>query len=133
MSMDWMLQPVTQVAALGAVLGVGLLGSLALWVSVKIEMRASRKEAQALRSLTEATINGLRGRIEELRALPPCDPVPSTGPTTVQGLNLTTRTKALRMYHRGETIPLIAAALGVPKEEVELLLKLDHLLKESAA
>jgi hypothetical protein len=43
-------------------------------------------------------------------------------------MNLTTRTKALRMHQRGETIPGIAAALGVQQEEVDLLLKLDRLL-----
>jgi hypothetical protein len=43
------------------------------------------------------------------------------------GVNLTTRSQALRMYRRGETIQRIAAALEVPEQEVELLIKVQRL------
>ena len=133
MSAGWVLQPVTQVAILGAALGVGLIGSLALWVSVKTEARAARKADRAFRAAMESTIAELRVRIEEARTLPACDPSPPVNLMAVQGMNLTARTKALRMHRRGETPSGIAAALGVSQEEVELLLKLDQLLREPAA
>jgi len=132
MKIDWLLEPVTQVAILGALLGIGLMGSLALWISAKIEARASRKIFQAFRLSTETAIAELSARIEELRAAPApaSDPAPHAL-TTVQGLNLTIRAKALRMHRRGETVPSIAAALGVQQEEVGLLLKMDRLLDEA--
>jgi hypothetical protein len=43
------------------------------------------------------------------------------------GVNLTIRSQALRMYRRGETIQRIAAALEVPEQEVELLIKVQQM------
>ena len=45
-----------------------------------------------------------------------------------QQLNLTTRAKALRMYRRGESAASIAAALGSPRNEVDLLIKIQRLM-----
>jgi chromosome segregation ATPase len=43
------------------------------------------------------------------------------------GMNLTKRAVALRMHRRGERAEQIAAALGVARAEVELLLKVHRL------
>ena len=118
MNGEWALDPVV----LTVVMGVGLMGSLALWISEKIESRAARKAFADFRVSTEAAIQDLSARIEEIQGTAP-SPIMS-----IQGMNLTTRTKVLRMHQRGETIPGIAAALGVQQEEVDLLLKLDRLL-----
>lgn len=56
---------------------------------------------------------------EELRAL-------RQARTPRPGMNLTKRTMVLRMSRRGERPEQIAAALGLPRAEVELLLKLHH-------
>jgi len=123
MNAEWVLDPVVSTV----VMGVGLMGSLALWILEKIEARAARRTFADFRLSTEAAIQDLSARIEELRAAPVSETAPSQV-MSVQGMNLTTRTKALRMHRRGETIPGIAAALGVQQEEVDLLLKLDRLL-----
>jgi hypothetical protein len=44
------------------------------------------------------------------------------------GLNLTTRSQALRMHRRGESAENIARALEVPRQEVDLLLKVHGIL-----
>jgi len=132
MKTDWLNESVIQISILAALLGIGLIGSITLWVSEKIDARASRKEFQVFRLSTEASIRDLVARIEALRSLLESEPIPSPV-TTVQGINMTARTKVLRMHRRGETIPTIAAALGAQHEEVELLLKLDRLLKTPAA
>lgn len=126
MNVEWILEPLTQTAVLGA----GLFGSLALWISAKIEARGAQKKFEAFRFSTEAAIRDLSATIEEMRAAPPAAPAPLL---SAQGMNLTTRTKSLRMHRRGETVPGIAAALGVPQEEVDLLLKLDRLLESPVA
>lgn len=56
---------------------------------------------------------------EELKAL-------RQAQTPRPGMNLTKRTMALRMNRRGERPEQIAAALGLPRAEVELLLKLHR-------
>ena len=104
-----------------------LMASLALWISTKIEARASRKSLQALRLSIESTMKELGARVEELQSAPPSHPIASAV-TPVQSLNLTTRAKALRLHSRGETVSSIAAALGIQREEIDLLVKLDRLL-----
>jgi hypothetical protein len=129
MNFDWIIAPLTQAAILGA----GLLGSLAIWISAKSETRAASRELERLRMSTEATIKDLTAQIQEIRAEPESEAPPVPAPImNMQGFNLTTRTKVLRMHRRGETASSIAAALGVPHEEVDLLLKLDRMLEAPA-
>jgi hypothetical protein len=109
-----------------------LMASLALWISAKIEARASRKSLQAFRLSMETTIRDLEVRVEDLQSAPVSNPIPAAV-TTVQSLNLTTRAKALRMHSRGETVSSIAAALRVQREEIDLLLKLDRLIEAGIA
>ena len=44
------------------------------------------------------------------------------------GLNLTTRSQVLRMHRHGETAENIARVLEVPRQEVDLLLKVHGIL-----
>lgn len=126
MNLDWIVAPLTQTA----ILGTGLLGSLAIWISVKSETRAVSRELERLRISTETTINELTAKIQETRVEPASEAPPEPVPVmNMQGFNLTTRTKVLRMHRRGETASSIAAALGVQGEEVDLLLKLDRMLE----
>jgi hypothetical protein len=131
MNFDWVIAPVTQAAILGA----GLLGSLAIWISAKRETRAAFREIELLRVSTETTIKDLTAHIQEMRAEPAIETQPAPTPImnmTMQGFNLTTRTKVLRMHRRGETASSIAAALGVQHEEVDLLVKLDQMFEAPA-
>ena len=129
MNFDWIIAPATQAVILGA----GLLGSLAIWISAKKETRAASRAIELLRISTEATIKDLTAQIQEMRAEPASEPPPAPAPImTMQGFNLTIRTKVLRMHRRGETASSIAAALGVQHEEVDLLIKLDQMLEAPA-
>ena len=47
------------------------------------------------------------------------------------GLNLTTRSQVLRMHRHGETIENIAKLLEVPRQEVDLLLKVHGIVIKS--
>jgi hypothetical protein len=44
------------------------------------------------------------------------------------GLNLSRRSQALRMHRRGEAPDQIAASLGVPRQEVDLLVKVHRIV-----
>jgi len=46
-------------------------------------------------------------------------------------INLTKRSQALRMHHRGDSPEQIGAALQMPRNEVELLLKVQKALTDS--
>jgi hypothetical protein len=138
--MNWesIANPVNQIAILCGVLGIGLLGSLTLWISTKMDVRAVKKVLEAYREATDATIAELRAGLETAKETMTAAPVPvpapvAAGPLSVQGLDLTNRTKALRMARRGEPVASISASLGVAQEEIELLLKLERLLEVPAA
>jgi hypothetical protein len=47
------------------------------------------------------------------------------------GLNLTTRSQVLRMHRHGETVENIAKVLEVPRQEVDLLLKVHGIVIKS--
>jgi hypothetical protein len=49
------------------------------------------------------------------------------------GLNINRRVHAMRMLRRGEDVSHIAAALGVPRREVELLIRVQSIGKTRAA
>ncbi|HVY91218.1 MAG TPA: hypothetical protein VHA14_00660 [Bryobacteraceae bacterium] len=137
-SMQWVMNPVNQIAILCGILGIGMLGSMTLWISLKMDVRAIRKAFDAYRETTEAALQELRKAMETAaeaaKTAPETAPAPAiSSPLSVQGLDLTTRTKALRMARRGEAVGSIAATLGVAQEEIELLLKLERLLEVPAA
>jgi hypothetical protein len=71
--------------------------------------------AKELRSEVDTARDSLRGFERQMVALLPPAPVP--------GFHLNRRTQALRMHHRGESARQIAASLGVPEREAELLVK----------
>ncbi len=108
-------------------LGLGLGACLHLFVSLNREIRAERRKQHAL----EAAIGLLSVEFTEVkRALEEAESrtgvlVAPTPPRA--GVNLTIRSQALRMYRRGETIQRISAALEVPEQEVELLIKVQQM------
>lgn len=108
-------------------LGLGLGACLHLFISLNRDIRSQRRKQNAL----DAAIGLLSLEFTEVkRALSEAESrtgvlVPPTPPRA--GVNLTTRSQALRMFRRGETIQRIAAALEVPEQEVELLIKVQRL------
>ena len=99
---------------------------VALFIKNRRDMKRIRKESQeTVRTATTPVANlamevqGIRHHIEEF----PMAPVAHG-----QSINLTRRAQVLRMYRRGESVPSIAAALRAPSSEVQLVLKLHHLL-----
>lgn len=105
-----------------------------LFVSVKRELHAS--EARWLRR-GEGLRTELREVAEELETLrkeletmeQKSDPIASVA----RALGSGTRIQALRMIKHGEGPEHISAALGLPRNEIELLIKVQRLMSEQPA
>lgn len=108
----------TQTLIQYAMLAAGLAATLFLFWSVKheIQVYASRN----------------RKRLEELartiEQAPAKDPEPVYIPVPARsGLNISKRVQAMRMFRRNEDVSHIAAALGVTRREVELLIRVHQI------
>lgn len=117
------LLPILALAPYAAV-ALGLAVTLILFFSLKTELhRATRRER---RRVDEAL-----ARLEEAQA-PPAEAV---SPTLVpaSGVNLNRRVQAIRLIRKGEDVSRIAAILGVPRSEVELLVRVHNYVSERQA
>lgn len=97
------------------ILAASLAANLFLFFSLKKEIHAHAARHSELAAR-------LRG-IEENRESPP-----DSGPAPPRpGFNLNTRVQALRLSRQGESPDHIAARLGVPRREVELLIRVRRM------
>ena len=123
----------TLVIPLAVICSLGL-GGVALSVAAMVHAasaareldRRSRARHGQLRAAFETAQAELRELASEVRQIQEQSPV--TLPACRPGLNLSTRSQALRMHRRGEHAAQIAAALQVPVQEVELLLKVHRMV-----
>jgi len=78
-------------------------------------------ELQSLRD----SLQTLAAQVQELRNTSPMTLEPGT---PRPGLNLSKRSRTLRMHRRGESIEQIATSLTVPRQEVDLLVKVHRIV-----
>jgi hypothetical protein len=119
----------------GAALAAVSLSALAFWGARSLVAAAELKRDAGHRPF-EAALEVLQQRVDELQAqvrqVRPLPAAPAGGPSPLRaGLNLDSRSQALRMHRRGEPPAGIAAALGLPLQEVELLLKVHQIVLRS--
>jgi hypothetical protein len=123
MHLDWLLNP----AALYAAVAIATILCLNLFVSLKRDLSAgearSMKKLQAMEAHWNAKMESLDERWKELSQISSLL-VPPAPPRS--GLNLSKRSQALQMFRRGETPLDISAALSIPRNEVELLVKIQQ-------
>jgi len=120
MNLDWILSPLT----LYTLMALSLLACIFLFAAAKIELSRLRHAADQTRS-------DLMKKIEEMEAAMAEIPAVAPPPAMVvrPSINLTKRAQALRMRRRGESLESITAALAVPRNEVELLVKVHEMLE----
>lgn len=107
----------------------GLVASLTLFFSVKREMHnVARRE----RKHVDARVEAVAAQVRETPAPVAAEPV--FVPVTIRpGLNINRRVHASRMLRRGDDVSTVAAALGVPRREVELLVRVQSLVTQNIA
>ncbi|WP_321476546.1 hypothetical protein [uncultured Paludibaculum sp.] len=125
--MVWLTNPLTYYC----LLAVGLSLSLYLFVSVKREnaalreqLTAERKQIDEAMDVLRQSLNRVELALEEATEMPTVPTASATPPDT--SVNISKRGQALRMHRRGESPEQIAAALQMPRSEVELLLKVQR-------
>jgi hypothetical protein len=111
----------------------GLAASLLALFCARRIVRDAEKRDMALTERSETALNAMRtdlaalgGRLEEARS----DAETAATAVIRPGFNLSKRSQALRMHRRGDAPERIATALGVPCQEVHLLLKVHRMLLE---
>jgi hypothetical protein len=121
--------PLPLIGLAAAAILAGLL--LYLVISLKIDVwqlkKKCRAQDEALRDrckTLEERLAGMEATVQEAEAraavlVPP--------PSSRSGMNMNKRVQAARMSKRGERPEQIAAALGLPPNEVALLLKVQRL------
>ncbi len=123
MTMDWMPLVLFGVLVLS---GTCVLYTFVLHLRIQTMVRRGRDERERLeRHLAEVGEAAERWRAEREETARP-SPVPTAG----QPLNLNKRGQVLRMRRRGENPETIAAALSIPRNEVDLLLKVHQMSLE---
>ncbi len=123
--LDWMLHPVLTYAVIAA----GLVLCVVLFLSLKRDLLSSelrgQKRVSALEADLAAKMEMLDERWKELSQISGLLVAPAAPRS---GLNLNKRSQALRLSRRGETPREIATALALPRNEVELLIKVQKIL-----
>lgn len=109
---------------------LGILGSLALFWTLKIELtRQSRRQLLRERMLEgnirilETNLESMQREMQASSLRPPASDLSFPG----NSLNFTKRSQALRLLRRGQGVEHVAAVLNVPRQEVELLVKVYQL------
>ena len=128
-------QVIPLASACGLLLAGVLFSVLTLWRAQSL-LRAARSETrdpqaamQPAIGVLQERLEALQNQVEESRRYPPTIATVPGPPRSA--LNLEKRSQALRMHRRGETPPQIAAALEVPRQEIELLLKVHQVVLRS--
>jgi hypothetical protein len=123
---EWKRNPLTTCA----IIVTRLLDSLFRWLGARIDASKCRHDVIAIRESTGVALRELAAKGDDIvvRSAPQAQQEYSG---TIRSLNLTRRARAMHMRRRGEEPHTIAAALGIPRGEVELLFKLDQIFQQT--
>jgi hypothetical protein len=116
--------------------------SLYLWMTAKIATDRQRRQERAARRDLQAELEAVRAEAETLRAelcalgaslreIQESAGALVAPPPARSGLNLSLRSQVLRRHRFGEAPGEIASSLGLPRAEVELLVKVNRLVVEN--
>lgn len=130
-NIDFMLRPLLSYILLAAGLGACLYFFLTLKAEIRDLLRRALEERQKSLALERALDDArvAMGSLEtDLRSVE-CQTGMLVAPAPARsGLNLSMRTQVLRMHRAGQDTSGIAGALGLPRAEVELLIKVHRIV-----
>ena len=114
----------------------GIAASLIAVLCAQRLARAAEARQKAVQEYCEKALEGLRKevdncsrQVQEIRREPAA---PGLAAPIRPGLNLSKRSRALRMHRQGDGPEQIAAALEIPFQEVDLLLKVHRMFIDAA-
>jgi len=110
-------------------LALGLAAALALFVSLKYEVRVQA-------NIDRARMDAILKRLQDAESRPSASSAAPPAPEPIllrSGMNLSKRVQAVRLLRRGEDVSHVAAALGVTRREVELLMRVQKLSVQRAS
>lgn len=123
MNLSWVTHPLTPVVLSGA----GMIACLVLFLVLKRDFAESQARQEERFRAAEAESGRLRAALEQLQQdLREAEENNAAASRPLAGLNPNRRGQILRMHRRGERPGQIAAALGIPLNEVELLVKVHR-------
>lgn len=106
--------------------------SFVVLLRARTMVAAAEQEAETIRRENEAALDALRERVEALHnQMNDLRREPASSVSTRPALNLNKRSQALRMHRRGDSPEQIAAALEIPRQELDLLVKVHHIIMSS--
>lgn len=111
--------------AAGLVLCLYLFFSLARDID-RVAARLKQTDASA-RAAQDDVGNRLQDLLARVNEVEQCASLLVPPPPPRSGLNLSARTQAIRLFRRGDDSSRIATVLGLPRNEVELLIKVHKL------
>lgn len=113
-------------------LALGLIAALALFLSLKGEVRRQSRTDRA--RLDELATRVAEAERPAAASGPPVPEPPVNEAIPLRsGMNLSKRVQAVRLLRRGEDVSHVAAALSVTRREVELLIRVQKLSSQRAA
>jgi hypothetical protein len=103
----------------------GLIRAKALILDAEGRRKVGQQQCEAVLESLRESQNSLAAELREIRQQAPVamGPIPPRS-----GSNLTKRSQAIRMDRRGDPPDRIAAALDIPLQEVDLLLKVHRIV-----
>lgn len=129
----WILHPLVCYVLLVAGLGLGAY----LFVTLKAEIRAlaqrraeDRRQVATLEKALDEARRAARELENDLREVERQTGMLVAPAPVRSGLNLSKRTQVLRLHRAGQDSTGIAAALALPRAEVELLIKVHRIVVE---
>jgi hypothetical protein len=119
-------------ALVTALATIALAVSVCAHFSAHKSLHAAKQAAETVRAECASAIEAAQSRIDaveiELHSMKSLTPAGIFPGMPKPGMNLTRRTNALRLRREGAAPEQIAAALEVPRQEVDLLLKVHEIV-----
>ena len=120
-----------------ALLGLALAAAPILYLSLRRELRTRVQEQRDKEAALGAEIHDVRAKLQmlavKLEERAAADSEPAATPRVPSAVNMSKRIQAIRMLRRGENSAHIAAALAMPRQEVELLIRVHQMGAHRAA
>lgn len=124
---DW-LYPAIECYGVLALAGVCLLYAFVLHMKMRALARSNRERCETLQDRLSRALDAISHLRWQLETAPRESSSAALSPG--QALNLNKRGQVLRMQRRGEKPETIAGALCIPRNEVDLLLKVHRMAAE---